>query len=427
MATDAFVAELGHLPIEEWLSLCIRRYGLEKLAGGAREALKLVTDIYLQAMREEGQDIKLPRLLHIDDFLRDTKPPPPSIAEGILPANKLVVLGGAPKEGKGLVVLEILHALAEGSPVMDRFEVQPLSEAECVVYFGMEDGAAEIKTRLEKRGAANLPFYICSDAINMATPEGFALFNQMVRELPHKAVLVVIDTLRKAYPTIRDYNDAAQVAPHISALCDWAHDNCTVILVHHTNKNPLAVGVNRLSGSNAVASSADGYMVLFDKNDSEKGILRWKLEASGRGEIGGNFRLEGDMETYKIRVLETDEEAKAERADRDMANQVLCEQILRYAMNNNGITAQAASDILQIKKDAAQRRIYELVQADALKKGQDKVTLPSGQKAVTYLPTPHSERFFFTDRGGTSPKKNLSDDEEPPAFLRDFLADAEEV
>lgn len=424
MASDAFIAELGELPVDDWLALCIRRYGAEKLAGGAREALKLVTDIYLQSLREEGQEIKLPRLLHIDDFMRETLPPPPAIAEGILPSKKLIVLGGAPKEGKGLVVLEILHSLAAGEPVMNRFEGQALTGEECVVYFGMEDGAVEIKARLEKRGAANLPFYICADSINMGTPEGFALFQQLIRELPQKPVLVVVDTLRKAYPTIRDYNDAAQVAPHISALCDWSHENCTVILVHHTNKNPMAVGVNKLSGSNAVASSADGYMVLFDKDDSERGFLQWKLEAAGRGEIGGNFRLQGDMETYKIRVMSSSEEEQAQRQEHADSLRRLSEDILRYAVKTGPITVQMAADVFQCKKDAVQRRITELVDFGALAKTPNKIG-----KMATYTHTPDYESFFFHSQGGDVAEKKernaRNPNEEVPQFLRDFMGDDE--
>lgn len=420
MPTDTFLSELSNLSVEEWQMHCLRRFGTERLAGGAREALQIATDTFLSVLREAGETVKTPRLLLLDEFLRETLPPPPAIADEILPSKKLIILGGAPKEGKGLLGLEILHSVAAGLPVMDRFDVLPLCANECVVYLGMEDGAVEIKSRLERRGAANLPFYICADAFDMSKPEGMALFRQMMAELPQTPVLVVIDSLRKAYPSIRDYNDAAQVAPHIYTLCDWAHENCTVILVHHTNKNQFATGVNRLSGSNAVASSADGYMVLFDKDDSEPGVLYWKLEAAGRGGIGGSYRLQGDMETYKIRVMNSEEEQRAERQEREENNQAVCEQVYKYAQSARAVTVQMVSDVLQIRKDAAQRRIYELVEMGALKKAG------KNGKAVTYSPaSDQSFASFFPVRVGTVAKKKKETDASPE-FIRQIL-DEEEV
>lgn len=409
MPSETFLAELNDLSVTDWQKFCLLKFGTERIEGGAREALKIVTDAFMSVIRAETGE-NAPRLLHINDFLASVGPPPPALAGDILPAKKLIILGGAPKEGKSLVALEILHSIAAGVCAMDRFDV---GEPGAVAYFGMEDGAQEIKERLEMRGARDIPLYVCSQSFNMHTPEGKAYFELMIQGMPEPPVLVVVDTVRKAFPTVKDWNDAAQVGPVIAPLCDWAHENCTVILVHHTNKNPMAVGVNKLSGSNALTSSADGFMILEDKQRQEgTGNLRWKFEADGRGGMGGKYTLEMDTNTLHVRVLQDADEEQERKEKQEKRNEEVRSQILSYAQSTGAFTIGDVAPLVNCPNDIAGRRVREMEASGLLVKTGETRKTGRGQPAHVYAPAPKigdskGERLnSFSELGGVRPEKS---------------------
>lgn len=429
MPSDAFITELSQMSIAEWQRYCLLKFGCERVEGGAKTALELATDAFMSVITIDSGD-KAPKLLHINDFLASVGEPPPALAGEILPANKLIILGGAPKEGKSLVALEILHCIAAGLPVMQRFDT---GEPAPVAYFGMEDGAQEIKERLEMRGARDIPLYVCSQSFNMHTIEGNAYFKQMIAGMPSPPVCVVIDTVRKAFPTVKDWNDAAQVGPVISPFCDWAHDNCTVIMVHHTNKNPLAVGVNKLSGSNALTSSADGFMILEDKQRAESGNLRWKFEADGRAGMGGKFKLEMDTHTLKVHVVSESDEEQERKEAQDKRNSEVRSEILAYCRSAKSFTIPEIAPIIDCPKDVTGRRVRELESEFKIKKNGDKRSTGNGRPSDVYALTEGDSKegdSFYSDSVGarseikTNGAPNTTPSNDVTAF---FASDAEEV
>src|SRR5262249_11428930 len=151
------------------------------------------------------------------------------LAQDFLPQKKLVALSGLPKEGKSLVVLQILEDVNKGGMLLSRF---PINLSGPVVYFGMEDGGYEIKDRLLTRGATDLPdYYICSKPLDINNEVGWTHFTKLISSLPAPPVMVVIDTNREAYMSVKDWNDAAIVGPALKRLRLWAQENCTVLLL----------------------------------------------------------------------------------------------------------------------------------------------------------------------------------------------------
>jgi DNA-binding MarR family transcriptional regulator len=145
----------------------------------------------------------------------------------------------------------------------------------------------------------------------MSTHAGFATFEELVIGMHDKPGLVVIDTFREAYRSIKDFNNAGQVGPALSPLRNWAHKHCAVILVVHSNKNYQATGVARVSGSNALVSSSDAYIILDEQLQLENNDLRWKLDVGGRGIKQATYVVQMDTNTLRFRVLDKDEARKA--------------------------------------------------------------------------------------------------------------------
>lgn len=308
--SDGWWAELAQADLSD-MQMAVSRFIKEREASNPQAAVDAIMAAIRAALPESEEEP--PRLLQAADFIEQAGDAPVAIAEGMLPANRLIVLGGDPKQGKSLVALEMLHRVAEGNSLMEKFRIDVNGP---VVYFGFEDGAYQIKERLQLRGivSRDIPFYICERGFDFNRVEGFETFKTLVAGLPDPPSLVVIDTAREAYLSMKDWNDSTKVTPAISPLRRWAHEHCCVILLAHYNKNPMAAGVNKLSGSNALPAAADSIMYLDKKKRLANNGLRWEFEMDDRGGLNGRYLLELDPENLHIRVLEADEVEEEKRA-----------------------------------------------------------------------------------------------------------------
>lgn len=360
--SDGWWAELAHADLSD-VQIAITRFLREAVADDKRQAAYAAILGAITAAMPEGDPEEAPRLLQAAAFIEQAGDAPAAIAEGLLPAKRLIVLGGDPKQGKSLVALDMLHRVAEGGSLMEKFQI-PASGP--VVYFGFEDGAHEIKARLIRRGIVgeDIPFYICERGFDMNLATGFETFKSLIAGLDAPPSLVVIDTAREAYLSMKDWNDSTKVTPAISPLRRWAHENCCVILLAHYNKNPMAAGVNKLSGSNALPAAADSIMYLDKKKRLANGNLRWEFELDDRGGMHGRHLLEMDTETLHVRVLDPDEveEERAARAKEARPGQYAA---VRAAICQLGVEATAGriQEVAVFGKTLVNELLREMVDA----------------------------------------------------------------
>src|ERR1700733_9637480 len=156
-----------------------------------------------------------PRLVSVSEFYASVGDPPPALVDDFIPTKKLLLMSGSAKEGKSLVALEFMHCISEGRSLMGRFTID---RAFTCCYFGLEDGAHEIKSRLMQRGILSDNLYICWNGFDMNKPDGFDIFVNLINGLPEPPALVIIDTAREAFGSMRDWNDASNVQNAISPL-----------------------------------------------------------------------------------------------------------------------------------------------------------------------------------------------------------------
>lgn len=323
-----------------------------------RAAYDLILKAAAELLTEENGEDELPQLLSLKDFLDSVGEPPPSIAEGFLPANKLICFSGAAKEGKSLVSLQILEDVASNPLMMGRF---PIHENGCVAYFGLEDGGHEIKARLTQRGKLDMEnYFVCCTPFDMHTPVGWQMFLSMVESMPSAPKLVVIDTAREAYASLRDWNDAAIVGPAFKKLRRWAQKNCTVLLISHTNKDKFATGVNRVSGSSAFVSSCDIVAVLSGQKYINAGDMVWDYEISGRGVKKSKYQLMMQSETMFVKCLDEEESETAEAAKKLNANKINKKLILDAVEDMDYFNAHTLSAVIELDKRYIRDLIVEL-------------------------------------------------------------------
>lgn len=267
-----------------------------------------------------------PQLLQVGAFLRSVGPPPPMLVEGLIPEKALVLLTGKPKFGKSLLALDVAHALARGEPVFGHFPVRTYEGREKsggpVIYCGMEDGQIEIANRLLKRGITfddTTPFFVCPQRFTVSTSEGMdtlhAFFKQVADSVGQEPVLVIIDTARESLG-IKEWNDAAEVGEKIRPLREgFARERCSVILVGHNRKQEADASGDEISGSNATASSVDGWWSDRRVDKLPSGDRRHYLTVVGRSNMQGDICVEMDTHTLRFRRV-PQEEMEAEETQR---------------------------------------------------------------------------------------------------------------
>lgn len=324
-----------------------------------------------------------PRLVNVSEFYASVGEPPPALVDDFIPTQKLLLMSGSAKEGKSLVALEFLHCISEGRSLMGKF---PIDKAYTCCYFGLEDGAHEIKSRLMQRGILSDNLYICWNGFDMNKPDGFEIFVKLIKELPEPPALVIIDTAREAFGSMRDWNDASNVQNAISPLRKWAQKNCTVILITHNNKNPMATGNDRISGSGALVSACDSTMVLDKKKVLENGNLRWHWEMGGRGVKQTKLVLEMDTDNLHVRVLESEELQEDKIADRVNDRQNKIDKMVECAERLERFTAVELSNAAGIAWNYAKELISALAKDGVISDtGERQAHEGAGKPAVVYV------------------------------------------
>ena len=354
MTPEQLTAELSQTPVSD-VATMLTRYVREACALDPTSAASTLMAAISSALPVD-EDEDPPRLLKVADFMAEIGEPPPSLVPDFLPAKKLICMSGAAKQGKSLVGLEFLHSISTGRKLMGRF---PVETPGTVAYFGLEDGGHEIKSRLIQRGIIDVDgFYVCWQSFDMAKAAGLETFKRLISEMPEPPTLIIIDTAREAFQ-LRDWNDASIVAPAISPFRKWAHKNCTIILITHNNKDKFATGVNKISGSGALVSSCDSFMILENQKLLENGDLRWDWEMAGRGLKTTKHILQMDTNNLHIRVLDGDEVEYAKHEDRNTERKEWRKKVARalHDSDSHALTVKAIS----LRADCLYKFAYDVV------------------------------------------------------------------
>lgn len=200
-------------------------------------------------------------LRFLSDAELDELPDPEWLVEGMLPANGLLEMFGAPGHGKTFVALDIALHVASGREWAGRKVKQGT-----VVYVAAE-GSAGLKKRRrawkEARRVSNiesiryLPY-----AVQLNSASQVAELLGALKELPRPLVLVVIDTLARSMVG-SDENLTKDVGLVVDA-CDRIRreTGAAVMLIHHTGRADKTHG----RGSSALDGAADTIMALEKKS-----------------------------------------------------------------------------------------------------------------------------------------------------------------
>lgn len=309
-----------------------------ELAGGTAPAWSVAQEVW----RGE-EDKEEPELLRATVWADTVGEPPVCQIDKIIPPNSVIGLVGKPKSGKTFMALELAEAVTQGGYALGKWKVMRRGP---VCYFSMEDSQYQFRDRLKMRGtlARDPDLYVFKGRKDISTVAGAAWLERKIADI--SPVLIVLDTARQAFD-MDNWNDAAEVTRRIRPLMDLAggfKNGGSILLVAHSNKNPEAFGGDRISGSNALQSSLDGYMILDKVKRNDEGDLEGEAECQGRIEMPARFAWTMGHVDLRFRIVEDEERERVQRSRVTKDAGVCVAEAIR-ALGGEATTAEIASQL----------------------------------------------------------------------------------
>jgi AAA domain-containing protein len=233
-----------------------------------------------------------PFLWKADDLYAADLPPTRFIVEGILPPGE-TILGGRPKIGKSLLLLNLALAVAGSTRALGRLEV----DAGAVLLLALEDTERRLQDRLRKMSDTTVPPSRLSIATRWSRGQpGVDLLKQWV-ETVRDPRLVLVDTVAKfrarrtkdGNPYGDDYDDYSA----IKEIADEA--GIGIVLNTHERKGGAEDMVEAITGTTGQTGAADTTMILRRKRGESDG----KLFIVGRDIEDCTMSLTLDRETLR--------------------------------------------------------------------------------------------------------------------------------
>jgi KaiC/GvpD/RAD55 family RecA-like ATPase len=216
--------------------------------------------------------------LTLQELIELEIPEPNWLVDGLIQEGKLVLLAAREKSGKGLLTIDLVASVAEGSEFLGRATTQGKA-----IYCATEETLGEVQTRvLNRMGETKEPVPVMilpldgttGDTLDVTKPDSVDRLRAMIEE--HQPKLLVIDVLREIHDRKEDSSD--DMAPILRVLRSLAHQTGTaIVLNHHMSKS----GHSR--GSTAIGGGADVLMELqSNPDDGASTALGGILTVKGR-------------------------------------------------------------------------------------------------------------------------------------------------
>jgi hypothetical protein len=249
-------------------------------------------------------------------------PEPEWLVDGLIQDSTLSLLAAREKSGKGLLTIDLVASVAEGSNFLGRETKQGTA-----IYCATEETLAEVRSRvLHRIGDVDDPPPVMilpldgttGDTLDITRPESVDRLRATFEE--HRPRLVVIDVLREIHDRKEDSSD--EMAPILKVLRNLTRpQGPAIVLNHHMSKG----GESR--GSTAISGGVDVTMSLQSNTEdllgsSLGGVLTVRGRSVPKQQLSVRFGADG-------RWTATGDPAP--RAGRILARQRILETLLQSA------------------------------------------------------------------------------------------------
>ena len=317
-----------------------------------------------------------------------------------IPKGETIILSASPKAGKTLLAIDIAFGVVTGE---DLVLGQTVSGGKKVLIVECDESPQSTKSKLLRRGFRERD----AELVRVLTSWNMSQLPQLEAYLEDfRPDLVIVDSLRRINHGSEISENSAEFADNIYTLKETLQRyGASGILIHHSNKDSEALGVNKLRGSSAIAGAVWGTITLDhipkpDPNNKKKLIIdprdpKRVLNLHARDSEGQSLQIELNPENNSWSVtgeVGIDEAVQAERES-------LRQQILNVlTVNPEGLGG---------------RDIVMCLGAEA-NKGSVFTTLNRlvNKKVISSKPAPGDRRYtiyFLPDLGGLVENSNTDE------------------
>ncbi len=215
------------------------------------------------------------------------------LIDGLLVENSLTMISGHNNQGKSILALAIAKEM--------------IGMGKKVIYLDYDMPIQSISQRIKRAGIElrkNL-IYIKSGSqagnIRMNS-EGWIKFKESCKSI-EEHLIVIIDNLKDFTPSDTDLNDDTAMVKVMNEIKEIRDMNCTVILLHHRDKE----GKKAFKNSGSIADASDvGYLLKNNKGRLELESFkdRIKVEKSHSIEVTDDFTIEKCLSSEMKKLTE---------------------------------------------------------------------------------------------------------------------------
>jgi hypothetical protein len=329
----------------------------------------------------EGVDL-LARLRNGAWLDRQDFPPLGYHVPGIIPEGSTLLVG-PPKVGKSWLVLSVALAVASGGRVLG-LEV----ERRPVLLLALEDGDRRLQERCRILLADGTP--IPEDLEYLTEIEPMTVLATIAawldRQRPEVAPLVILDTLGKVMPPAlmgesayqRDY----RVGSALKRLTD-ARPGTGLVVNHHDRKADSTDFVEKVSGTNGLAGSADTIVVLARDRHAIDGLLSVTGRDVPEGEYAVRFDGPSGLWTLHGTGLADAAAAAAERRTTDGLDDRARAIVAHATAHPEGVKAAGVAEAVGIDQAQARQYLARLVESGRLERAARGVYTPVASVALS--------------------------------------------
>ncbi len=304
----------------------------------------------------------------------------------LLPKGETIILAAAPKAGKTLLAVDAAFAIATGE---SSFLGERVSQGK-VLFISVDESLQSTRNKLIKRGFRR------EDKDSLRVLPSWTIDQMEVLEAQleeFRPDVVIIDSLRRINHGSQISENSAEFADNIYTLKETiAKYGASGILIHHTNKNSEAMGVDKIRGNSSITAATWGTWILGhipkpDPENKKKLIIDPKdpvrvLSVFPREAEGQSLKIEFNPENNSWVRLDGEIQAEAQT----MRDRIL--NILQ--LNRSGLSGKEMIELL-----AADKGIYT------------ELNRMVNKRLITSKPAPGNNRYTIyslpTTGGNTLP------------------------
>ena len=222
--------------------------------------------------------------LTADDRAAMPRPTVTWVIPGLIPEHDSTFIGGRPKIGRTRLSMAIVNAVLKGERLLDFEAATPRP----IILVTDDQGDGDTADMLEGHGIYFHPGLLWSRHFRLTESDTDRLLDTIHA---YPGALVVLDSLRSISRSMEKGENDPEIGAVLYDLRDAVSSaSGTLVVIHHNNKTADLVGVEALSGHNAIPGAANTVLTLHhlpdDKGRPQKDLPQRRLVKEGRSGAG---------------------------------------------------------------------------------------------------------------------------------------------